>query len=388
MVYASADGGGGGFDRSRIYRSPYYNQQTSVATAGAGDWGYDINSALKYNNIRIGQTFTGFNELLNYYDVSRLPDYDGVPMPYIGHIIFTRPSFNVDVDGNNRGPSLDDQARKNLIALQSNSITSSWVNDPYGRKILKMLSDGSPTCYLPVFTNRAMSYQVQDVSLKTIEIGRTFYGHFIKYGKHSEEHKIGGSITIDFRNDYYHSILKAIMIWCSYIAIVSKTGAVAPSMKYQKNGILDYAGSIYYIVTRADSTSIVYWEKLTGVFPKTVPLAIFSYNDHMWTEDKLSIEFDYAIRSDPCDPNVLFDLNVLSASSVASAEVYMRAGLTGQENQDYRYFNSASSIMTRPDSYEGPFGRGSAYAICPVIRGGVTKNGCMQYYLQWSRINL
>ena len=258
------------------------------------------------------------------------------------------------------------------------------MNDPYGRKILHMLSDGNASCYLPLLTNRAMSYQVQDVQLKTLEVGHTFYGHFIKYGKHSEEHKLGGTISIDFRNDYYHSVLKAIMIWCSYIAIVSKTGAVAPSMTYQKNGVLDYAGSIYYIVTRADSTSIVYWEKLTGVFPKTIPLSMFSYNDHMWTEDKLSIEFDYAIRSDPCDPNVLFDLNALSANSIWHAELYISGGLTLQERPDYRKLNRNSALV-RPDGFVGPFGRGSVYATCPIIRSGVTRNGGMQYYLQWSR---
>ncbi|MCM1230050.1 MAG: hypothetical protein NC489_07955 [Ruminococcus flavefaciens] len=381
MVSEEASYGGGG----GVYRSNTMSQyDMGYATAGAGEWGYDIDKVLKQYKIRIGKSFMGFNQLLDYFDVSRLPDYDGAPMPYIGHIIFSRPSLNVDVYGRGCSPP-DDQAIANYAALQSNSITSAWVNDAYGKKILNSLSAASDSCYLPVFTNRAMSYAVQDAQIKTIEKGHTFYGHFIKYGKHSEEHKIGGTISIDFRNDYYHSILKAIWIWCSYIAIVSKTGAVSPSMIYQQNGILDYAGSIYYIVTRADSTSIVYWEKLTGVFPKTIPLSMFSYNDNLWVEDKLTIEFDYAIRSDPCDPNVLFDLNVLSAPRVWQAEMYMSGGLTQQQRMNFNRFNRNTSLLTRPDSFEGPYGRGNAYASCPIIRAYRTLDDGLQYYLQWSR---
>lgn len=369
-VYSASDTGGGSSRRDTL--------------SGVGSFGFDFDAAIKQNNVRIGKSFAGFDDILDYFDVSRLPDYDGAPMPYIGHIIFSRPSLNVQVYGAS-GPSMDGNAAANYAALQKNSITSAWVNDRYGKKILHYLSDASPSCYLPLFTNRAMSYAVQDAQIKTLEKGHTFYGHFIKYGKHSEEHKLANTISIDFRNDYYHSILQAIWIWSSYIAIVSKGSSVAPSKIYQENAILDYAASIYYIVTRADSSSIVYWEKLTGVFPKTIPLSMFSYNDNMWTEDKLTIEFEYAVRSDPKDPNVLFDLNVLSTDNPQQAQFYMNYGLTGQQRMNYNRFNKNTSAMTRPDSFEGPYGRGNAFAVSPMIRAGQSADGGLQYYLQWVR---
>lgn len=386
---ASDDGstfGGGGptTTGSTSNRSKPSTSSINKVTSGLGELGFDFDQVIKQNKIRIGKSFMGFSELLDYFNISKLPDYDGVPMPYIGHLIFSRPSFNVNVGMTGNRSSLDSNASANYSALQSNSITSAWVNDPYGKKILHMLSDANTSAYLPLFTNRAMSYSVQDASLKTVEKGHTYYGHYIKYGKHSEEHKIGGTISIDFRNDYYSSILKAVAIWCSYIMIVSKGDAVQPSNVYQQNGILDYAGSIYYIVTRANSTSIVYWEKLTGVFPKTVPLSMFSYNDNMWTEDKLSIEFDYAIRSDPCDPNVLFDINMLSGESRGTAEYYMQYGAGNNEGRKMGTYNSRS-MLTRPDGFEGQFGRGDVYATVPVIQAGRTTDGGLQYYLQWRR---
>ena len=108
--------------------------------------------------------------------------------------------------------------------------TSAFVNDKYGQALLNMLSDTaySPK-FMPVFTTRAVSYSVGDVALKTVEKGGTFYGHMIKYGHYSEEHKLGGSVSIEFRNDSYWSILKTIYIWMMYIDIISRSDVIKPS---------------------------------------------------------------------------------------------------------------------------------------------------------------
>lgn len=351
-----------------------------------GDIGFDFDKEIERNDIRIGKSFATFEDYVYNFDVSRLPDYKGMAMPYIGHIIFTRPSLNVLVRGKGRCSPDDDECANNYAALQRNSITAGWVNDKIGMELLHMLSSANQSAYMPIFTSRAMSYAVNDVSLKSIEKGHTFYGHFIKYGKHSEEHKQGGTMSIDFRNDYYHSIMTAAWIWMAYIMIVSKNDSVKPAEIYQKNAILDYAGSIYYIVTRADGCSIVYWEKLTGVFPKTDQTSIMTYNDTVWTEDKISIEFDYAVRSDPKDPNVLFDLNMLTAGRMSMAEGYMNHGVTNQERVNFdtmgaRYRN----YLQRPDSYEGIFGRGNAFAAGPVIKLETKRDGSAEYKLYWTK---
>lgn len=224
---------------------------------------------------------------------------------------------------------------------------------------------------MPIFTTRATSYTVQDVSLKTVEKAQTYYGHVIKYGKHSEEHKIGGTITIDFRNDRYNSILKAAHLWASYIWIVSKNDSIVPSDTSQKNGILDYCGSIYYFVTDMMMDRLYYWEKLTGVFPRITPFSIFSYNDAPILEDKISVEFDYGVKSDPNDPDVLFDINMLSAPNYKQAVSYFTDGISGGWQN-----------IARPNSYERPFGLGNAFALNPVIRM-INQNGSVSYHLQY-----
>lgn len=372
------------------YRGVYYKnaadaefqRKSQIVTAGIGSYNYDFDAITRRYNIRYGRSYSTFMDLITSFNVARLPDIDGMVMPYVGHIIFTRPSLYVDVNGGNG------QAGANYAAMRSNPLTAAVVADRYGKAILESMSEFSPYMYMPMFHTRAMAYNVSDVGIKTVEKGQTYYGHVIKYGKHSEEHKMGGSITIDFRNDYYQSILKAVQIWASYIMIVSKNDSIVPSDTSQMNAILDYPASIYYLVTGMDMSRLCYWEKLTGVYPKNIPFSIFSYNDGPWVEDKVSIEFDYGLRSDPCDPDVLFDLNTLSGGSYQMASAYLSGGVSGRYREDINYrdrtdYYNSRRFEVRADSYERPFGLGDAFAHRPIIQA-VQSNGTLNYYLQWT----
>lgn len=345
---------------------------------------YDFDAIAKANNIRYGMSYSDFDTIIDVFDISRLPDMDGITMPLVGHIIFTRPSLYVAPSGG------DGKAAANFSALLNNSMTASWVSDRYGKKLTQRLSEFSGSAYLPLLTTRAMSYQVGDIGIKALETGETYYGHMIKYGHHTQEHKLGGTISIDFRNDRYLSVLRLIYIWLSYIAIVTKGGSIQPSDRSQKNGILDYCGSIYYLVTQMDMSRLVYWEKLTGVFPKTVPLgSIFSYNDAPIVEDKLTVEFEYGMRSDPCDLNILMDLNILSAEggNPILATDYLLGGIAGERVTNWNSGQNMSrrSRMARPDSFERPFGLGNALSLGPVIKAEQNLDGSMSYFLQWRR---
>lgn len=355
----------------------------------------DFDTLAKQYKIQYGQSYASFNDLIDHFNLSRLPSYESVPMPFIGHIIMTRPSLYVQPTTSSESYSKSNSIAeppsmtKNFNALKNHPKTSAFVNDAYGQKLLRMLSESSSNYYMPVFTTRAASYSVNDVQLKTVEKGQTYYGHTIKYAHYNEEHKFGGSISIDFRNDYYYSILKTIYIWMAYIDIVSRGEIVKPSYISQMNGILDYCGSIYYLVTDMSMSKLQYWEKLTGVFPRSAPFSIFSYNDAPGLEDKISIEFDYGMKSDPNDPNVLFDLNMLSAGSYTRASDYMRFGPAYSNRQkkiNYadvgRKSNWSNSV--RADNFKGPFGLGDAFAAKPIIQA-VKNDSTLNYYLHWLR---
>lgn len=355
-----------------------------VKFKGNTTWNIDLDSTLKNKGIRYGMPYATLDDLIDNFDISRMPDYLGATMPLVGHIIITRPSLYVDTGINQIGSN--SIARNNYAAMCQNAMTAAYATDRDGKKLLHSLSEFSTNPYLPLFTTKAMNYTVNDMSLKTVEKAQTYFGHVLKYGKHSEEHKIGGTFSMDFRNDRYNSILKTVHLWASYIWITSKNDSIQPSDASQKNGILDYAGSLYYLVTLMDMTTLVYWEKLTGIFPKTVPFSIFSYNDQPILEDKISVEFDYGVRSDPNDPDVLFDLNALSCNSMSAATSRWKLGVMGKTNPTFGTAaegKTAKANYVRPDSYERPFGLGNALAKRPIVQM-VKRNGSITYYLQFT----
>lgn len=320
---------------------------------------------------RLGYSRTTFDNKINYFNISMLPDYENAAEPYFAFILMTRPSLRTSY-------------APNLEALQTHPMTATYTSDYYGKKLLNSISDQSSNVWIPLITTQAKNYSVNDTEIKTIEKGATFYGHSVKYGKHTEEHKQSNTISIDFRNDRFLSILKMMQIWMGYIHIVSKTDMIEPLPVYQKTGILDYAGSIYYLVTRRDMRELVYWEKLTGVFPLKAPYSIFNYNDSPILEDNVSIEFSYGMRSDPNDPNVLLDINALTGVPLSEQHntIVETSEVTGQAG-GYK-LNTLKDEMVH---YEAPFVKGDIYASHPYVT--VRKDaatGTIKYFLHWRNI--
>ena len=347
----------------------------------------DLDKVLRELDVHgIPQSYATFDDLVGKFNLSRLPDYQNIPNAYVGHLLFTRPNLFVDVNGtvdfypNGSSPADEPNARRNYGAMTQDPKSAGFVSDPAGKMLLNMLSCQSSSYYMPLFSTRAMDYTVNDVSLKTIEKGTTFYGHNIKYGHFDESHKIGGTIQLQFRNDRFWSVLKAAYIWMCYIHFVSKTEAVKPHILDQMYGVLDYAGSIYYLVTLTDMRTLVYWEKLTGVFPKTAPFSMFNYSDAPEIDDKLTIEFDYGLRSEPNDPSILYDINMLAGYNADDAAVQL-ASLPGIENKNMQY-----SSYNRFDNWQGTGGIGDAWASRPIIHSVTNRvDGTITYLLDWLR---
>lgn len=349
----------------------------------------DYTREFEKRNERYGWVSLPFDKIIREFDISRFPDYENASEPYIAYILMSRPTLNY--------------TSENHKVLSSHPMTAYFYNDKYGRmlffsmsnraygnKVTDLINVAPP--WMPIITSRAMSYATEDVRLKTLDKGLTYFGHSIKYGKHSEEHKIGGTINIEFRNDKYLSIIKMMYLWMAYIYLVSKTGDVVPSELFQKTGVLDYAGSIYYIVMRRNGRELVYWEKLTGVFPTSAPFSIFSYNDNMIINDRFQIEFAYSIRSDPCDPEVLMDINYLSGvnpSTFQSNMVYFKTeGAPGAYSKQDPFMKSFSSRLVI--SKETPFNKGILSARVPyahLVRTSssnyIDTTSTIQYFLDW-----
>jgi len=341
-------------------------------------------------------------DMVTSFDVSRLPDYDNMATAFCGHLLFSRPSLYLDCINVPRNPVgytgsdsiWTSDPKKNYFQFATESLTAGFANDNTGRTLLHPLTAFSDNPYMPLFTGKALTYTTTDIGIKTIEKGTTYYGHTIKYGHYNEDHKAGGSVTLEFLNDRYWSVLKTCFMWMAYIYMVSKSNVVRPALSSQTGGVLDYAGSIYYLVTDVTNHRLVYWEKLTGVFPKSVPFSLFSTEDNQKYEANVSIEFDYGIRSDPCDPNVLMDINMLTTGNMTAARQAFEAGPITSAGYDMaarrRQVQNRlldRQLMARHDNYRGGnlMARSNVEASRPIIRRSIDNSGNRQFYLEWFR---
>lgn len=335
----------------------------------------------------LGISYSDANDLIDYFDISKIPNPNNAAEPYLATILMSRPSLHlgstkwVKYGGAvSSAGDIAEQSRANYDALIRNPQLAVWSHDPYGNRMLCNLSRYSTNNWLPIVTTSAMTYNVSDIAIKQIEKGNTYFGHVIKYGKHSEDHKISNTISIDFRNDRYLLVLKMCYLWMMYIYNVSKNGTIVPAKDYQRNGILDYAGSIYYLVTRRDNRELVYWEKLVGVFPINLPMSMFSYSNDMIIEQKSTIEFSYGIKNDPCDPSILMDINSLSGDSLSVIETKTTKGWNDLAKERSKRVLTNEVIATGMRS--NPYAKSNVYATNPYV---VMRNdgSSIRYYLVW-----
>jgi hypothetical protein len=206
---------------------------------------------------------------------------------------------------------------------------------------------GFPNAYMPIFTNFCTGFSPEDQSLDTLEKGETHHGMKIKYGKHAIHSRSAGSFSLTLHDSKFLPVYKTIALWTDYIEMVF-LGDMAPKDYYIEHGILDYAVSMYYLVTKADGSELVYWEKLQGVFPKNRPDSAFATTKDQLSHSEYTINFEYAMKSKSgiLDPVVLSELNTISgfAKKSRSDQVMKLLDETGSYYPSYDRVNDTIGV--------------------------------------------
>lgn len=158
-------------------------------------------------------------------------------------------------------------------------------------------TSGLDTPWLSIFTNQAKGYSISDREMDVTEMGETFHGNKVLYAEPTFRHKIGGTTTIPFLERRDLTLYYTLRMWIEYIQAVS-LGYCKPRWCHMYNGEVDYAVSLYYIQTDETMENILYWEKLTGLIPLTVPDSFFEWSDGGSPKDmEYSITFAYSFRT-------------------------------------------------------------------------------------------
>lgn len=284
-----------------IPASSYLNNYTEVE-----------NNAIRsvYNSFNIARSIDDYNNLRHDYltsfnkygaggavSMSDLRMSKGIP-----RVFFTRPDLNFFIEGS---------YEKKLSSI-SGAANDGWVNYVYKNnpKILESLTKSYSTNhhFLPMLSNGALSFDINDEKLETVEHGETFTGWKVRYGRHNIGTKNGGSFSIAYNETDELEIYKLHKTWVDYIAKVYR-GEFIPKFNYINNRKLDYAVSAYYFLCGPDGETILFWSKYVGVFPTTIPAGVLEWSKGDFVKmPEMNIEYEYAWKDD-MDPAIIADFN-------------------------------------------------------------------------------
>lgn len=212
----------------------------------------------------------------------------------------------------------------NIYALDSNNVVINGTMNPDLKRIpefkyigrnkdvgfdildsLEYWGTNTGTPWLSVITNQALGYNTIDREISYTDVGETQHGHKVLYGKHDFKYNIAGTVSIPFLERRDLSLYYTIKLWTEYIHNLN-IGLVSPHPVHIRNKELDYAVSLFYIQTDETMENILYWEKLTGVFPLKCPDSFFSWDrSNPGKTMEYEIEFAYSMRSVLKTPDLL-----------------------------------------------------------------------------------
>lgn len=242
---------------------------------------------------------------------TNFPDYN--LSKSFAYVFFTRPDLNLCVR-NGDSLSLNDQAKRDP------KMTYIWKNN---RDTISYLTKAGNKHhkFLPLLSNEALSFEVSDVAIRTIDHGETYTGAKVVYGRSDHESLTAGEFNIRYIDSVNLDVFKMHTAWVDYINKVYR-GVYTPMRSYITDKILDYASSCYYFLCGPDGNTILYWMKFTGVFPTNTGENTFSWDSGtLLAKPEINIRYAYSMKTamDPCH---IHEFNQLADANGKFKKVY------------------------------------------------------------------
>lgn len=183
--------------------------------------------------------------------------------------------------------------------------------------------DGAPNIYIPLLTNLAKSFPAFDNSLLVAETAfETYSGFRMPYGQTNKDGRISGQLSITYNETADLLVSSLHNVWLNYID-ACKLGYI--QREIADMAILDYAASVYFLVTKPDGRTLSYWSKFTGVFPTSVPWSsVASFTKGDFSMPDVSINYTFAYREEMTIP-ILQDIQQLGTNSTDFLQIAFKS---------------------------------------------------------------
>lgn len=245
-----------------------------------------------YNDIQDGYVTDLQAKMHHSFNRNKITYPDKELSKTFAYVFFTRPDLNILDYG---------VVEPGKFSINSNSAADpkySYIFNNNSNTLRSLVKNGNPNHDFLVFlSNEARSFEVEDIVLKTYEHGETYNGSKIIYGRTDHDSNSSGEMDIRYVDNVNLDIFKMHLLWVDYISKVSR-GVFVPKEEYIKNRILDYACSCYYFLCGPDGNTILYWQKLTGVFPMNTGENAFSWDSGtLLASPEINIKYAYSMRT-------------------------------------------------------------------------------------------
>jgi len=154
------------------------------------------------------------------------------------------------------------------------------------------------------------SLEIPGYSCNDIDGPATSYGDQIRYrGSTLTSESDGYEVSLEFQDTKYLELYTFLKIYDTY-ENYKQMGVIGPDEKYTLNKQLHDQMCLYKVIVSEDFETIIFWAKGWGVYPKNVPVDVFSNMDTMTDTLRYSINF-HVEWFDDMDPAILSELHCL-----------------------------------------------------------------------------
>lgn len=288
------------------------------------------------------------------YNRFKIPNPNEYLAKSFSHVFFTRPDCNLLTDKGKLTSNISDSQLYLYAYNSSPELLQALCHN--GQNSLNKNNH-----FMMFLSNQASSFSLSDEYINKDSYGKTWVGDKIAYGKHDVESKAAGDFNITYTDDKRLHVYQLHRLWVEYISKVY-TGIFNPKLEYQKNRIMDYASSVYYIMTDETGEEIIFWSKYYGVFPTTIPSNQYSWGKgNVLNSPDIEISYQFSFKED-YNPLTLLEFNGDACVNTASG---------------------AQSIKYEP-TFDPTIGScGTTYVGTPFIQTVVDSRGNIHYKLRF-----
>lgn len=164
------------------------------------------------------------------------------------------------------------------------------------------------TPFMTALQNRVVGISFQDATLSKAESAANIRGIRQEYPISFAESLVNVPITLTFAMDRNAEAFKLVNVWVTYMEKV-KEGTLSQEYEDSMYNRMSYTAPIFVFVTEENNHDIIFWAKLVGNYPTSIPFSVFSNQGLVNREVReISVSFSSAMFK-PFDAYALMEFN-------------------------------------------------------------------------------